>query len=171
MKELLFLLPLVGCAAMMGLMMWFMGRHQQSPGAGSVTNTTGAGNPESVEGEKGRKKRLQAESVGVGRKPAPAMDMLGMLGMCMNPRVVGGLAFVGLVAWLAAPQLVWGILPLLLLAVCPLSMLFMMRKMRGSDVDGATAVQPSHCMAQPARQVQPDTATLAQALEPASDSA
>lgn len=171
MKELLFLLPFAACAAMMGLMMWFMGRHQQSPGAGSVTNITGVGSPESMGEENEDTKMPQQGSPGVGKKRTPAVDMLRMLGMCINPRVVSGLALVGLAAWLVAPQLVWGILPLLLLAVCPLSMLFMAWKMRCSDVTHTTDAQPYHLMGQQARQSQPDTAALAQALEPTSDGA
>ncbi|MBF6612452.1 MAG: DUF2933 domain-containing protein [Chloroflexi bacterium] len=147
-----------------------MGRHQQSPGAGSLTNIAGVGSPESMGEENEDTKIPQAESPRVGKRRTPALDMLRMLGMCINPRVVGGLALVGLAAWLVAPQLVWGILPLLLLAMCPLSMLFMAWKMRGSDVTRTTNAQPYHTVGQQAR-AQPDTAALAQALEPTSDGA
>jgi hypothetical protein len=47
--------------------------------------------------------------------------------MCINRKVVGGLAGVGLVVLLVAPGAVVGMLPLLIMAACPLSMMFMMR--------------------------------------------
>src|SRR5581483_9006439 len=50
-------------------------------------------------------------------------------GLCLNWKVIGGLAAVGLSIWIMAPGLVWAALPLLLLAACPLSMLLMMRGM------------------------------------------
>jgi hypothetical protein len=49
-----------------------------------------------------------------------------ILGMCMNWKVVAGLAAVGVGVWLFAPRLFPGILPLLFVAICPLSMLGMM---------------------------------------------
>ena len=65
------------------------------------------------------------------------MNKMG--GMCLNWRVLAGLAAVGLGVWVVAPNLVWTALPLLLLAACPLSMLFMMRGMQG----GQCASQPA----------------------------
>ena len=59
-------------------------------------------------------------------------DLVGQLvRMCLNWRVVAGLAAVGLGVWIVAPQLVAAVLPLLVLAACPLSMVFMMRAMQG----------------------------------------
>lgn len=52
-------------------------------------------------------------------------------GLCLNWKVIGGLALVGLAVWAIAPQAVAPLLPLLLLAACPLSMYFMMRGMQG----------------------------------------
>ncbi|MBI2940240.1 MAG: DUF2933 domain-containing protein [Chloroflexi bacterium] len=57
------------------------------------------------------------------------MDRVGK--MCLNWKVIAGLAAVGVVAWVAAPSLVVATLPLLLLAACPISMLLMMRAMQG----------------------------------------
>lgn len=66
--------------------------------------------------------------------------MKKVLAMCFDRRVLVGLALVAIGVWVAAPQAVLGVLPLLLLAACPLSMLLMGRAMsRGStdaDVDG-----------------------------------
>lgn len=52
---------------------------------------------------------------------------------CLNWKVIGGLAVVGGVLYLVAPDQFLGALPLLLLAACPLSMLFMMRGMQGGQ--------------------------------------
>ncbi len=52
-----------------------------------------------------------------------------ILGMCFNWKVVTGLAIMALAVGIAAPKLLLVALPLLLVAVCPLSMLFMMRSM------------------------------------------
>lgn len=51
--------------------------------------------------------------------------MQSMLGMCFNWRVLGALAAIGVAVFVIAPG--WGlaILPLLILAACPLSMLVM----------------------------------------------
>lgn len=63
-----------------------------------------------------------------------------MLRACLNWKVIGGLTVLGLGLWSVAPNLLVAGLPLLLLAACPLSMMFMMRSMKdehGSDQKGA----------------------------------
>lgn len=72
-----------------------------------------------------------------------------MGGMCFNWKVVAGLAAVGVGIWVVRPSLIAAALPLLLLAACPLSMLFMMRGMgnMGGMGGGQCASQP-----RPARQ-------------------
>lgn len=52
-------------------------------------------------------------------------------GMCINWKVVAGLAVVGVGIWVVKPTLIGAALPLLILAACPLSMLLMMRGMGG----------------------------------------
>jgi hypothetical protein len=49
-----------------------------------------------------------------------------MLKMCLNPKVLAGLAVVGVGIYLFAPGLLAQAVPILLLAACPLSMLLMM---------------------------------------------
>lgn len=49
--------------------------------------------------------------------------------MCLNKRVLIGLGVAGLVIFAVSPRLLGGLAPLLLLAACPLSMVFMMRSM------------------------------------------
>lgn len=56
-----------------------------------------------------------------------------MGGMCLNWKVLVGLAAVGLAIWVVVPNLVGAALPLLILAACPLSMLLMARGMQGGQ--------------------------------------
>lgn len=63
-----------------------------------------------------------------------------LFGMCINWKVLAGLGAVGVGIAVLAPQLFAAALPFLLLALCPLSMLFMMgsmRNMNGSQQDTA----------------------------------
>ena len=53
-----------------------------------------------------------------------------MLKMCLNPKVLAGLALAGVVIYLIAPNLIAAALPILLLTACPLSMLLMMWSMQ-----------------------------------------
>lgn len=61
--------------------------------------------------------------------------MKNMLGMCLNPRVLAGIALVIAAIWVLAPQFLLAALPLLLLAACPVSMALMAWTMRG-DTSG-----------------------------------
>ena len=53
-----------------------------------------------------------------------------MLKMCLNPKVLAGLALAGVAIYSFAPNLAAAALPILLLAACPLSMLLMMWSMQ-----------------------------------------
>jgi Protein of unknown function (DUF2933) len=66
--------------------------------------------------------------------------MTTMSRLCLNWKILAGLAVVGLGVVVVAPNLVWVTLPLLLAAACPLSMLLMMRGMQGGQ--GQCASQP-----------------------------
>lgn len=57
------------------------------------------------------------------------------MGMCFNKRVVIGLGVVALGLLAVSPSLLGSVAPLLLVAACPLSMVFMMRAM---NRDGAS---------------------------------
>lgn len=59
--------------------------------------------------------------------------------MCINKRVVVGLAVVSLVLFALSPRLLSGLAPVLIMAACPLSMLLMMRGMSGRDDQAPTA--------------------------------
>ncbi len=58
---------------------------------------------------------------------------MNMLKHCLNWKVLVGLGVVGLGIYAVAPEMVVAALPILLLAACPLSMLFMMKAMHGSQ--------------------------------------
>lgn len=70
---------------------------------------------------------------------------MNKMGFCLNWKVLAGLAIVGLVIWIVAPDFVGAALPLLLIAACPLSMLVMMRGMQGGQCHGQpTPVSAPH---------------------------
>ena len=60
---------------------------------------------------------------------------MNLLRACLDWRVLGGLTVLGLAVYLVAPGLILGVPPVLLVAVCPLSMLLMMRSMGGGPAD------------------------------------
>jgi hypothetical protein len=64
-----------------------------------------------------------------------------MLKMCLNWKVLAGLAAVGVGIYFVAPDMVLAALPILLLAACPLSMLLMMWAMRGGPSEDQQASQ------------------------------
>ena len=111
------LLPFLACPLMMGVMFWMMrGNKDQSMEQTRQTHLTTA-----------------HESTN-----APQNSVMGGLHICLNWKVVAGLAVVGLGIWVVAPALVWAALPILVVLACPLSMLLMMRGMGG----GQCAAQP-----------------------------
>lgn len=66
-----------------------------------------------------------------------------MLKMCLNWKVLAGLAVVGGGIYAVAPGLAAAALPVLLLAACPLSMLFMMKAMQGDGREGGSQPPPT----------------------------
>jgi len=59
--------------------------------------------------------------------------------MCFDKRVLGGLGIVGVGVVVAAPNMLATALPLLVVAICPLSMLFMGKAIVGRDQGAALA--------------------------------
>ncbi len=131
MQYILSWLPVLACPVGMGLMMWFMmrGNKQQTPGEVDQARMPTDNQPLAV-----------AESPTIVAPPRRA-STFNLLGMCLNWRVLTGLAVVALLVLVVAPQFIWAALPILLVAACPLSMLFMMRGMSGNG--NATASQPA----------------------------
>ncbi len=93
-----------------------------------------------------------------------------MLKMCLNWKVLGGPAAVGVGIYLVAPDLAVAALPILLLAACPISMVLMMWSMQhGHQCQGQgkqTPEEPAVGLAREERIAQPRTqqATLAEQL-------
>lgn len=65
--------------------------------------------------------------------------MMNMLKACYDWRVITALAAVGGGVVLFAPGLIGAALPLLIVAVCPLSMMIMMKTMGGHDQNASPA--------------------------------
>lgn len=59
-----------------------------------------------------------------------------MLKHCLNRKVIAGLAVVAVAVLAIDPHLFGRVFPLLLFAICPLSMLLMMRAMSGNKAGG-----------------------------------
>ncbi len=120
MAYLVSLLPALACPVLMGLMMWLMMRGNKDHGGEQAQqmDVRSPGNPMN----------------------APQKRSMGGFHLCLNWKVIAGLAVVGIGIWVVAPTLVWAAVPVLLVLACPLSMLFMIRGM-GS---GQYATQPEY---------------------------
>lgn len=55
--------------------------------------------------------------------------LYGLIECCLNWRVVAGLVVLGAALFIYAPKLALALLPVLVVLICPISMLFMMRSM------------------------------------------
>lgn len=129
MENLLPLLPLLACPVMMGVMMMLMtrtGGTNPVPAAREelvAPPVPAAPNPVPSNGEPDN----------VSRASAPRRSSMNVMGLCLNWKVLGALGLVALGVWAVAPSLIGVVLPLLLVAACPLSMLLMMRGGQGAQ--------------------------------------
>ncbi len=69
--------------------------------------------------------------------------MMKMMKMCLKWKVLAGQAATGVGVYLVSPDMVLAALPILLLAVCPLSMLLMMWGMQQSQEQNQQTPQES----------------------------
>src|SRR6266478_856273 len=125
MQYILSLLPLLACPVGMGLMMWLMMRtgKEQTPSDAS---------PQQEDRRVAAPLATPLTSTSMSpQHTSPLKAIWDCVQMCLNWKVLAGLAVVGVIVWLVAPRLVLAALPVLLVLACPLSMLFMMRGMRG----------------------------------------
>lgn len=91
---------------------------------------------------------------------------VNMLKMCLNWKVMVGLAAAGLGIYLLAPGAFAAALPLLFLAVCPLSMVVMMMMMNRSGGDtGSPQESNDDPVASPATAPPPTASTTEGALQ------
>ncbi len=127
----------LACSIGTGLTMWLMMHGDQQQATGSAPTPAGQAAAPVPEADAPATLSPASGPVSNGRAAAPFKPTSslvlslrrGLGGLCLNWKVVGGLAAVGLGIWVVAPGLVWAALPLLLLAACPLSMLLTMRGM------------------------------------------
>src|SRR6266487_5466495 len=120
MAYLVSLLPALACLVLMGLMMWLMMRGNKDHG-----------------GEQARQSDVRSPGDPLN---APQKRAIGGFHLCLNWKVVAGLAVLGLGIWVVAPNLVWAAVPVLVVLACPLSMLLMMRGM--GRALSATQIEP-----------------------------
>ena len=69
-----------------------------------------------------------------------------LFGMCIDKRVVAGVITAGVLLWWLAPGAFAAALPLLIFAICPLSMLLMMKAMNQMGGDKQPAATQSSPM-------------------------
>lgn len=97
---------------------------------------------------------------------------LNALKCCLNPKVIAGVVAVGFGVYVFAPGVFTAALPLLVLAICPLSMVLMMGMMTGggskeagSDTAGSSSSgQPEEVDGSPVASLQARVAELEREL-------
>jgi Protein of unknown function (DUF2933) len=143
MQYVLSLLPVLACPVGMGLMMWLMMRGNKEQPTQEIDHAPMRVTDESYDSYQAVDGTTPLYS---GSEPSRKSSIFSMLFMCLNWKVVGGLAVVAVIIGIIAPKLLLGAIPLLIVAACPLSMLFMMRGMQHGQSQHVQ--QPSSYLAQ-----------------------
>lgn len=90
-----------------------------------------------------------------------------MLKMCLHPKAIAAVVAVAAGVWFIAPQWFAAALPILFLAICPLSMVVMMKMMIPSDAAQAEAADGSstESLQERLRQLEAEEAAVAEQLQ------
>ena len=122
-------LPILACPIIIGLGMFFMTR--------ANTNRNGENNPppQLAQGE-------QSFPAGINNA-SPLRKAWDMIQCCLNWKVLAGIAAVGAGLWVVAPGLLASALPVMLILLCPLSMLLMMRGMNSARSGNNPSLRPA----------------------------
>ncbi len=145
MQYILNLLPLLACPLMMGAMMWLLmrGNKEQAPSSERYTPPSN----ERLSGKvlTGPAPDLKRPEPAVSSSPSLFKSIGDCVQMCLNWKVLVRIAVVAGAIWFVAPQFALAALPVLLLLVCPASMIFMMARMgrrgQSSDAPGCQACE------------------------------
>lgn len=140
METILPLLPVLACPIMMGLLIWAMSRNNTN---NNTTTTTTDMNVQRAQSLQGAQEPYHATAANA----SPLRSVVDMIKCCLNPKVLVGLAVVGVGVLVFAPNLAASLLPLLVVLACPLSMLFMMRAMLGQK-NNSNGAACEHCAPQ-----------------------
>jgi hypothetical protein len=162
-ENILVILAFLACPVGMGLLMWLVTRSNQhqmtSPARGPTGQGASAAQGRELDGLPAKFQALPSHThadepaargtpLPVAKdqpvRPACPVHRSRQGNLCLNWKVVAGLAVIAVAIWIVAPSVLVAALPLLVLAACPLSMLLLMRGVQGGhrSSQAGTADQP-----------------------------